>query len=120
MAERSTTAKVDAVDAEDLEPVDIAARDPSVVLSVRLDSGTARQLHAMARLRGSRISDVLRDAAVEFARMGSTDTGVSLEMAGADLRVVIGRRAINTDIVRAPQSASVIPWLPGARTAASR
>ena len=120
MAERSTSALVGAVDAEDLEPVDIAVRDPSVVLSVRLDSGTARQLHAMARLRGSRISDVLRDAAVEFARTGLAETGVSLEMEGADLRVVIGRRAINTDIVRAQHSASFIRWLPGVRTAASR
>ncbi len=45
---------------------------------------------------------------------------MSLEMEGADLRVVIGRRAFNTDIVRPPQSASVIRWLPGVRTVASR
>ncbi len=69
--ERSKPAGVDEVAAEDLEPVDIAVRDPSVVLSVRLDGETARQLHAIASVRGSRISDVLRDAAVEFARTGS-------------------------------------------------
>ena len=120
MEERSKPAGVDEVAAEDLEPVDIAVRDPSVVLSVRLDSGTARQLHAMARLRGSRISDVLRDAAVEFARRGTAESGTSLEMEGADLRVVIGRRAINTDVVRTSQSASVIRWLPGVHAVVSR
>lgn len=120
MEERSKPAQVDEVAGEDLEPVDIAVRDPSVVLSVRLDGDTARQLRAIARRRGTRISDVLRDAAVECARMGSAETGISLEMEGADLRVVIGRRAISTDVVRAPQSASVIRWLPGVRAAAPR
>lgn len=119
MEERTKPAQVEEVAAEDLEPVDIALRSPSVVLSVRLDGDTARQLHAIARLRGSRISDVLRDAAVEFVRMGSGATGMSLEMEGADLRVVIGTRAIDTDVVHAPQSASVIPWIPGVHTAAS-
>lgn len=52
---------------EQLEPVEIDVRAPSLVLSVRLDEATAKQLHAVARRRGVRISDVLRDAAVSYA-----------------------------------------------------
>lgn len=50
-----------------LEEMDIEVRSPTIVLSVRLDDATARQLRILAQERGVRISDLLREAAVSLA-----------------------------------------------------
>jgi predicted transcriptional regulator len=54
----------------ELEPSDIELRDPSVVLSVRLDGPTAKALHQLARQRGERVSVLLRGAVVACVRSG--------------------------------------------------
>lgn len=50
-----------------LEPLDVEVRSATVVLSVRLDDATARRLRSLARQRGVRISDILREAADSIA-----------------------------------------------------
>ena len=50
-----------------LEKMDIEVRSPTIVLSVRLDDATARQLRILAQERGIRISELLREAAVSLA-----------------------------------------------------
>jgi hypothetical protein len=127
MAKRDLTVSPDVSEAEglELEPADIVVRDPSVVLSVRIDSGTARQLHTIAKQRGARISDVLRDAAAEYARTKAGDPEMRFELMGPGLRVVVGRRTVDTDIARATGSGSEeepqasVPWRSPARTAAA-
>lgn len=50
-----------------LEKMEIEVRSPTIVLSVRLDDATARQLRTLALERGIRISELLREAAVSLA-----------------------------------------------------
>jgi hypothetical protein len=54
-----------------LEKMEIEVRNPTIVLSVRLDDATARQLRTLARERGIRISELLREAAVSLAESAS-------------------------------------------------
>ena len=58
-----------------LEPIDIDSRPQSVVLSTRLDAALARELGALARSQGRRISDVLRDAAAAYLAEPRTHKG---------------------------------------------
>lgn len=80
----------------DLEPGNIEVRAPSVVLSVRLDEATGRQLHALAKRRGIRISDVLREAAESYARMGGTGGEGFYRLVGANIDVAVGQQQILT------------------------
>ncbi len=50
-----------------VEALDVEVRNPTIVLSVRLDDATARQLRVLAHERGVRISDLLREAAGALA-----------------------------------------------------
>ncbi len=80
----------------ELIEVDIDVRTPTVVLSVRVDDETARQLHRLAKRRGVRVSDVLRDAAIEYAQAGWREGESSFEVSGLDVRVSIGQRGVSS------------------------
>ena len=56
-----------------LEQIDLAVEPRSVVVSVRLDPATARQIMGIAKREKRRVSDVLRDAAAAYASTASTD-----------------------------------------------
>ena len=90
---QGTTKSEPAVEGE-LEPSDVELRNPTVVLSVRLDDSTARQLHKIAKRRGIRLSDVLREAAAAYASAGALDSGVRVAIEGGDqsypVRVALG------------------------------
>ena len=58
-----------------LAPLDVEARYPTIVLSVRLDDATARQLRVLAHERGVRISDLLREAASALAEGSASRLG---------------------------------------------
>jgi hypothetical protein len=100
------------------EPVEIELRSPTVVLSVRLDEATAKALHRIARQRGLKLSDVLRDAAVTYARYAADEP--SRSVAYLDQRVGVGSAAARSEgrIVReqavsyGPES----PWDQGPTT----
>lgn len=53
-----------------LEPSDLELRNPTVVMSVRLDNDTARRLHATASTRGMKVSELLREAANYYLNAG--------------------------------------------------
>jgi hypothetical protein len=55
----------------DLEQIDVELRNPSV--SVRLDGDTAKTLHQLARKRGERVSEVLREAVVAWVASGAAE-----------------------------------------------
>jgi len=57
----------------DLEQIDVELRNPSVVLSVRLDGETAKALHQLARQRGARVSEALREAVVAWVASGAAE-----------------------------------------------
>jgi hypothetical protein len=90
------TVNIEPADPE-LEEITIEVRSPSVVVSVRVDSDTARQLHKLANRRGVRVSDVLRDAAVEYARTGWLEAEGGIQVTGPDIRVSVGRRGTNSE-----------------------
>jgi hypothetical protein len=75
----------------DLEEVDIEVREPTVVMSVRLDGGTAKAIAALARTKGRKVSDVLREAAASYAASGGEPHGATFEIRGDYWRVVLGR-----------------------------
>jgi hypothetical protein len=63
-----------------LEPIDVKLRDPSIVLSVRLPDRLARLLHAEAKARGVRMSEVLRIAVEEhLSGVRTSGNAVSVE-----------------------------------------
>lgn len=75
---------------EALEPVEVDNRPTSVVVSVRLESDLARELTGVARTRGLRLSDVLREAARTYsARLGWAEA-VNYEVQGPRLQVSLG------------------------------
>lgn len=57
----------------DLEQIDVELRNPSVVLSVRLDGDTAKALHQLARKRGERVSEALREAVVAWVASAAAE-----------------------------------------------
>jgi hypothetical protein len=81
----------------DLEELDIEVRSPSVVISVRVDNDTARQLHRLAKRRGVRVSEVLRDAATDYARAAGIEGETGILVTGPDIRVSVGRRGITSE-----------------------
>lgn len=78
-----------AVEVDDLEPIDVEVRNPSIVLSVRLDGDTARALHALARRRGRRLSDLMREAAADLLGQAGSESPRYL-VSGAGLKVTVG------------------------------
>jgi len=67
---------------QELELQEFDSRPRSVVLSVRLDLETARRLHHMARRRGVRVSDLLREAAKAFVDREEVDSWPAVEVVG--------------------------------------
>ena len=101
-----------------LEPSDVELRNPSVVLSVRLDDDTARLLHRLAKRRGVRISDVLREAAVAYATTEVSESGVPVAIVGGDERypveVTLGSWPVSTeDPHRHRIGSKTLPWVSG-------
>lgn len=74
---KSKTRTISAV-TEELEPLEVEVKAPTVVLSVRLDEATAKRLHAIAKRRGVRVSDVLRDAATAFGETHAVGHGFAV------------------------------------------
>ena len=75
---------------EVLERIDVDNRPTSVVVSVRLESDLARELGGVARTRGVRLSDVLREAAKTYAARAPWADAVNYEVQGPRLQVTIG------------------------------
>ena len=97
-----------------LEPVDVEMRSPSVVLSVRLDDLTARRLHGIARARGVRISDLLREAAVTLAASANREAGPHYLVKYAQSRIALGTASVDSQSrwgsVTIPVSGATSPW----------
>lgn len=85
---------------DELERVEVEVRSPSLVLSVRLDEPTAKRLHALARQRGVRISDLLREAATAYAVAAQTVQSTPYEIGFARERIAIGVAAANSHVNR--------------------
>jgi hypothetical protein len=79
------------------EALDIELRNPTVVLSVRLDEAVAKELHRWAKQRGVRVSDILRDAASQYARVGPAEVSYTV---GGGLNVGIGISSVSTEAAR--------------------
>jgi len=96
------------------EDLDVELRNPTVVLSVRLEEGVAKELHRLAKQEGVRVSDVLREAARLYARTGPAGKGVAYTVEGGK-NVGIGISSITTQSpreVRRPftQQEPATPW----------
>lgn len=76
---------------EDLEPIDVELRNPSVVVSVRLDRDTAQRLSGLARVTGRRVSDLLREAASTYVAQGVERPGPTFVVSSVSLDVPVGR-----------------------------
>ena len=77
----------------DLEQSDIELRNPSVVLSVRLDGATAKALHQLAVHRGERVSEVLREAVLACVRTGLIREEPNYRMQYLGTEFSVGRTA---------------------------
>lgn len=101
------------IEDEVLEPIEVDNRPTSVVVSVRLESDLARELTAVARSRGLRLSDVLREAAKNFAARPGWTEQINYEVQGP-LHVTFGApawRSNRTPIqVSEPVTELVGPW----------
>jgi hypothetical protein len=73
-----------------LEPSDLELKNPTIVMSVRLDNQTARRLHVMAKLRGVNLSDLLREAAVHYLSTAVGNTEDKYVVTGAITRLAVG------------------------------
>ena len=111
---QGTTKNEPTVEGE-MEPSEIELRNPTVVLSVRLDDGTARLLHRLAKQRGVRISDVLREAAVAYAAAEPIESGTPVAIVGGaeryPIEVTVGSWPVMTDPYRLRTGSRTIPWL---------
>lgn len=85
------------LNSNEVQEIAIEVKAPTVVMSVRMDDRTARQLHRLAKQRGVRVSDVLRDAAVEYARTGWSEGESNFEIVGPNTKVIIGQRRVVSD-----------------------
>lgn len=112
-------------DIEDrLERVDVEVRSPSVVLSVRLDEETAKQLHQLARRRHVRMSVLLREAAAAYAASIAEEASRPYEVVFARHRVAVGVTSISSRATPGPESTLDTGtvesgWGGGARTQAA-
>lgn len=114
MAESTT--KTDAPVERALEPADVELRNPTVVLSMRLDDATARQLHRIAKRRGVRLSDVLREAAAAYAATEASAPGARVAIAGGEalypVEVALGNWPMSTaDPYRARVGPKTLSWI---------
>ena len=99
----------------ELEPIDVELRNPTVVLSVRLDEATAKQLHRLARQRGVRMSELLRQAAGLFVEgAAKTERPVGYRIEFLDTRVAVGTTAVESQGSKTEESgrtaANRSPW----------
>jgi hypothetical protein len=104
-----------------LEPLDVEVRNPTIVLSVRLDDATVRQLRVLARERGVRISDLLREAAGALAEEATKRPGrapTPYDIAYLTTAVGVGSITPRTMAeVKAHDTGG--PWSSGPRTSVS-
>jgi predicted transcriptional regulator len=91
---------------ESLDQVDIQVKNPTIVVSVRLDPATAQQLSQIARLRGQRISDLLREAVVSYAATGGDEPTWFVTL--PDAKIGTSRAAVTTG--RSRQQEPKILW----------
>ncbi len=97
-------------DAEErLEQVEVELRSPTLVLSVRLDEKTGKQLRALARNRGVRISEVLRDAAIAYAASAPHEQATPYIVGSARERFAIGVSAVRSQGWQGPDTARELP-----------
>lgn len=89
-------AKREITDAGALEEVDIEVRNPTVVMSVRLDGETARAVGALARAKGRKVSEILREAAVAYAAAGGETEVMTFELKADTWGVRMGPRTAMT------------------------
>lgn len=81
------------------EDLDVEVRTPTVVLSVRLEEEVAKELHRQAKQRGVRVSDILREAARQYARTASQASGVVYVVEGGR-NVGLGVSSVSTQSPR--------------------
>lgn len=106
-----------------LEQVDVEVRSPSIVLSVRLDEQTAKRLHGIARERGVRISDLLREAATAYAESPPAEASRPYVVEFARSRVAVGIVSVNSQGSRPESRNEEVPstsgWGMGVTTGAA-
>ena len=96
-------------DEDRLERVDVELRAPSLVLSVRLDEKTGRQLHRIARERGMRISELLREAATAYATAVEAERSRPYAVEYGTQKVSFGVVLVNSHgFARGPSEADLI------------
>jgi hypothetical protein len=96
-------------DHDRFEELEIQVKDPTIVVSVRLDASTAKQLGQLAQIKGQRLSDLLREAVTAYAATGGLEgTTYTVNLPGGS--VEIGRASRTTS--RAPREESRIEWVP--------
>ena len=99
----------------DLEPMDVELRTPSVVLSVRLDAATARAVHDLARRRGARMSDLLREAVSAWVQNGTPESEPYYSVQSRVARFGVGEPIIWTERVEKPTETDHEPlWVTAA------
>lgn len=86
----------------DLERMDVELRTPSVVLSVRLEAETARAVHDLARKRGVRMSDLLREAVSAWVVNGTTGPEPYYSVQSRVARFGVGEPIIWTERTEKP------------------
>jgi hypothetical protein len=116
MAEGKMTDK-DETEEIELEASDVELRNPSVVLSVRLDGATAKALHQLARKRDARMSDLLRDAVAAYVRSGAADQQPHFAVQSRVVSFVVGAPSVWTEQPDQPseKTGETVAW----RTAAA-
>jgi Ribbon-helix-helix protein, copG family len=107
-------AEVSAVTAQEdlgerLEHVEVELRSPTVVLSVRLDEKTGKQLQALARNRGVRLSEVLREAAVAYAASAPQEQETPYVVGYGRQHFAIGVAAANSQGRQGPDTGRDLP-----------
>jgi hypothetical protein len=81
------------------EDIDVEVRTPTVVLSVRLDEKVAKELHRQAKQRGVRVSDILREAARQYAQTTPRPSGAVYVVEGGQ-NVGLGVSSVSTQSPR--------------------
>jgi predicted DNA-binding ribbon-helix-helix protein len=107
-------AKTESPVEDEPERSDMELRNPSVVLSVRLDDATTRQLHRIAKRRGVRLSDVLREAAIAYASADALGSGVRVVIEGGvqhyPVQVALGTWPVSSESQRARRGSATLEW----------
>ena len=90
-----------------LEPDEVEVRNPTIVVSVRLDEGLAKDVSRLARRKGQRISDVLRDAATAYVDQAARESAPRYEVESGPVSFVVGVRQWATSNPKLERPASV-------------